>query len=492
MAYRAFDDRDLGFTTRQLHAGYDPRQHNRAKAVPIYQDAAFQLGDFERCGRLFAYEEDGYSYGRYSNPTTEVFERRLESLEGCEPAPADSEGRSADPRSTDPRAADPRNADAQSPGYSGPVVAMASGMAAISGTMLNLTSSGDNIVAAPYLYGGNMTLLKKILPQYSIEGRLAADPTDPASFEAGIDAKTKAVFVECLSNPNSYIVDFDAVAKIAHAHGIPLVVDNTFATPYLFRPFDHGADIVLYSATKYLAGHGILIGGAAVEKGGFDWLSGARYPQFKEFYDEHKDSIPREKLENHLFSLRLRMTYLCDLGAYMSPQTAFYILQGMETLSLRMERHVENALKVATFLEAHPNVKSVSYPGLASDPYHALAAKYFPKGAGAIVSFRVHGGIEAAKRVLARCGLFDFMVNVGDAKSLIVHPATSTHFGQPEDRKLAAGVYEDTIRLSVGIEDVEDLIADLDNALRVTTQGCVTNCRHSGLDPESIRNTLRR
>jgi O-acetylhomoserine (thiol)-lyase len=260
-------------------------------------------------------------------------------------------------------------------------------------------------------------------------------------------------------------VDFEKVAEVAHAHGVPLVVDNTFATPYLFRPFEHGADIVVYSATKYLAGHGILIGGLAAEKGGFDWFSGGRYPQLEEFYEEHKDAIPENKLRKFLFSLRLRMTYLCDLGAYMSPQTAFYILQGMETLSLRMDRHVENARKVAEFLASHPKVKAVSYPGLASDPYHALAEKYFPKGAGSIVSFRVDGGIEAAKKALARCELFDFMVNVGDAKSLIVHPATSTHFGQPEERKLAAGVYEDTIRLSVGIEDAEDLIADLAQAL---------------------------
>jgi O-acetylhomoserine (thiol)-lyase len=454
MGYKAFDKKELGFSTRQLHAGYDPELHNRAKAVPIYQDAAFQLGDFERCSKLFAYEEDGYSYGRYSNPTTEVLERRIESLEGCDGGDMESYvgGEEA-------------GGGSLQLGYSGPVVAMASGMAAISGTMLNLAAVGDNIVAAPILYGGNMTLLKNILPQYGIQGRLAADAKDPASFEAEIDANTKAVFVECLSNPNSYIVDFEKIAEIAHAHGAPLVVDNTFATPYLFRPFEHGADIVTYSATKYLAGHGILIGGIAAEKGGFDWFSGGRYPQLEKFYEEHKDSIPEEKLKRYLFSLRLRMTYLCDLGAYMSPQTAFYILQGMETLSLRMDRHVENALKVATFLASHPKVKSVSYPGLASDPYHALAEKYFPKGAGAIVSFRVDGGLEAAKNVLARCELFDFMVNVGDAKSLIVHPATSTHFGQPDERKLAAGVYEDTIRLSVGIEDAEDLIADLARAL---------------------------
>ncbi|MDR1496559.1 MAG: O-acetylhomoserine aminocarboxypropyltransferase/cysteine synthase [Clostridiales Family XIII bacterium] len=457
MGYKAFGDRDLGFTTRQLHAGYNPGQHNMAKAVPIYQNAAFQFNDFDRCGRLFAYEEDGYSYGRYSNPTTEALERRVESLEGCDTAGAiRGQGDGADSSSYD---------DFVQPGYSGPVVAMASGMAAVSGTMLNLAAAGDNIVAAPTLYGGDMTLLTKILPQYGIQGKFSEDPTDPASFEAMIDEGTKAVFVECLSNPNSYIVDFESIAEIAHAHGVPLVVDNTFATPYLFRPFEHGADIVIYSATKYLAGHGILVGGLAVEKGGFDWLSGGRYPWFEKFYEENKISISEDKLRNYLFSMRLRMTYLCDLGAYMSPQTAFYILQGMETLSLRMERHVENALKVARFLEAHLNVKSVSYPGLPTDPGHALAKKYFPRGAGAIVSFRVSGGIEAAKRVISRCELFDFMVNVGDVKSLIVHPATSTHFGQSDERKLAAGVYEDTIRLSVGIEDAEDLIDDLAHAL---------------------------
>jgi O-acetylhomoserine (thiol)-lyase len=441
MSYNAFNNAKLGYTTRQLHAGYDPAQHNLAKAVPIYQDAAFELADFDRCGRLFAYEEDGYSYGRYSNPTTEVFERRLASLEGAPQGPPH-------------------------PGYSGPAVAMASGMAAISGTMLNLAAAGDNIIAAPILYGGNMTLLQKILPQYGIEGRFAADPSDPASFESLIDANTKAILVECLSNPNSYIVDFEPIAAAAHAHGVPLVVDNTFATSYLFRPLEHGADIVCYSATKFLSGHGILIGGATVERGGFDWLGAGRYPQLEKFYEENKHCIPDAKLRRHLFALRLRMTYLCDLGAYMSPQTAFYILQGMETLSLRMDRHVSNAQRIAEFLQGHPNVKSVSYPGLATDPYHALARKYFPKGAGAIVSFRVKGGLEAARRLLGRTELFDFMVNVGDAKSLIVHPATSTHFGQPEERKQAAGVHEDTIRLSVGIEDIEDLITDLRQALK--------------------------
>jgi O-acetylhomoserine (thiol)-lyase len=426
--------------------------HNMAKAVPIYQNAAFQFGDFDRCSRLFAYEEDGYSYGRYSNPTTEVLERRLESLEGSEPAPTpDSPGI-------------PPNASVH-PGYSGPVVAMASGMAAISGSLLNLAVSGDNIVAAPTLYGGDMTLLTKILPQYGIRGKFVADPTDPASFEAAIDGDTKAVFVECLSNPNSTIVDFEAIAEIAHAHGAPLIVDNTFATPYLFRPFEHGADIVVYSATKYLSGHGVVVGGLVAEKGRFDWLAEGRYPQLEKFFEENSAAIPEDRLRKHLFSMRLRMTYLCDLGAYMSPQTAFHILQGMETLSLRMDRHVENAQKVAEFLASHPKVASVSYPGLAADPYHSLAGRYFPKGAGAIVSFRTGGGQAAARQVIERCELFDFIANVGDAKSLIVHPATSTHFGQPDARKLAAGVYDDTLRLSVGIEDAEDLIADLGRAL---------------------------
>ncbi|MDR0596427.1 MAG: O-acetylhomoserine aminocarboxypropyltransferase/cysteine synthase [Clostridiales Family XIII bacterium] len=430
MTYKAWNNEGLGFATRQLHAGYDPGRHNSAKAVPIYQDAAFQLGDFDRSGRLFSFAEDGYSYGRYSNPTTEVLERRIESLEGS--------GSMA--------------------------VAMASGMASTANIMLNLAATGDEIVASSTLYGGNLTLLRKILPQYGIRGIFVQGENDPGAYADAITDRTKAVFVECLGNPNSNIVDFEAIADIAHAAGIPLVVDNTFATPYLFRPFEHGADIVTYSATKYLSGHGILIGGIAVDRGGFDWLGG-KYPHFEQFYDDNRDVIDHEKLRRFLFALRLRMTYLCDLGSYMSPQTAFYILQGMETLSLRMERHVENARRVAEFLDAHPNVAAVSYPELASSPFRGLANKYFPKGAGAIVSFRPVGGIEAAKRIIGRCELFDFMVNVGDAKSLIVHAATSTHFGQPDYALEAAGVAEDTVRLSVGIEDADDLIADLAQAL---------------------------
>ncbi|MDR0518558.1 MAG: aminotransferase class I/II-fold pyridoxal phosphate-dependent enzyme [Clostridiales Family XIII bacterium] len=431
MVYSAWKNENLGFGTRQLHAGYDPSSHNGAKAVPIYQDAAFQLGDFDRGGRLFSFAEDGYSYGRYSNPTTEALERRLESLEGSRPA----------------------------------AVAMASGMAAAANTFLNIAVSGDELVASSTLYGGNLTLLKKILPQYGIRSAFVRDENDPSSYAAAITDRTKAIFVECLGNPNSNIVDFEPIAEVAHSAGIPLIVDNTFATPYLFRPFEHGADIVTYSATKYLSGHGILIGGAVVDRGGFDWLGSNRYPHLEKFYEENSEAIDGEKLRRFLFSLRLRMTYLCDLGSYMSPQTAFYILQGLETLSLRMERHVANAKRVAEFLDSHKNVLSVSYPSLESSPYRSLAEKYFPRGAGAIVSFRPVGGLDAAKRIIERCELFDFMANVGDAKSLIVHAATSTHFGQPAEALEAAGVAEDTIRLSIGIEDADDLIADLGQAL---------------------------
>jgi O-acetylhomoserine (thiol)-lyase len=431
MTYKAWKNESLGFTTRQLHAGYDPLDHNRAKAVPIYQDAAFQLGDFDRGGRLFSFAEDGYSYGRYSNPTTEALEHRMESLEGsCSAA-----------------------------------VAMASGMAATANIFLNICGSSDEIVSSSTLYGGNITLLKKILPQYGIRGVFVKDENDPDSFAEAVTEKTKAIFIECLGNPNSNIVDFEAIAEVAHSAGVPLIVDNTFATPYLFRPFEHGADIVTDSATKYLSGHGIIIGGVAIDKGSFNWLGAGRYPQFEKFFEENTGVISEEKLKRFLFALRLRMTYLCDLGSYMSPQTAFYIIQGIETLSLRMDRHTSNAQKIAEFLDAHPKVESVSYPGLPSSPFHQLARKYFPKGAGAIVSFRPAGGIDAAKRIIDNCELFDFMVNVGDSKSLIVHAATSTHFGQPIEVLEAAGVYEDTVRLSVGIEDPEDLIADLGRAI---------------------------
>ncbi|MDD3278222.1 MAG: O-acetylhomoserine aminocarboxypropyltransferase/cysteine synthase [Lachnospiraceae bacterium] len=430
MSYEAYQDETLGFTTRQLHAGYNPALHYRSKAVPIYQTAVFELGDYDRCVRLFDYSEEGDSYVRFSNPTNEVLEKRIASLEGGSGA-----------------------------------LALASGMAAISNTFLNLTNSGDEIAAVQTLYGGSTTLLSHALPEYGITGRFVEDENDIESYKKAINEKTKAIYIESLGNPGMNIVDIEKIADLAHANGIPLVIDNTFATPYLLKPFDYGVDISCYSATKYLAGHGIAIAGLVVEQGDFNWLNG-RFPQFDAFYKEYKNQISEETLKREMFTKRLRIRYLTDFGAHMSPQTAFYLLQGMETLSLRLDRHTYNAQKIAEYLEQHPKVESVSYPGLPSSPYYELGKKYFPKGAGAILSVRIRGGQKAARRVLERVRVFDYMVNVGDAKSLIVHPASSTHFNQTVEERAKAGVYDNTLRLSIGIEDVEDLIADLDQALQ--------------------------
>lgn len=429
MAYEAFDDDTLGFTTRQLHAGYNPAEHDRSKAVPIYQTAAFELGDYDRCVRLFDYSEEGHSYVRFSNPTNSVLEKRISSLEGGAAA-----------------------------------VSFASGMAAISGTFFNLCNAGDQIVAVKTLYGGSTSLLEHILPDYGITCSFVENEDDPASFERAITPKTKAVYIESLGNPGMNIVDIEAVAKIAHAHGIPVVVDNTFATPYLFQCFDHGVDIAVYSATKYLAGHGTVIAGLVVEKGSFNWLNG-NFPQFEQFYREYENSIGAQTLDREMFTKRLRIRSLTEFGGHMSPMNAFMLLQGMETLSLRMKQHVKNAQAVAEFLEVHPKVERVNYPGLATNKYHTLAQRYFPKGPGAILSADFAGGREAALRVLGRLRIFDYMVNVGDAKSLAVHPSSSTHFGLSAEEKASAGVFDNTLRFSIGIEDTQDLIADLEQAL---------------------------
>jgi O-acetylhomoserine (thiol)-lyase len=428
MSYEAWKDESLGFTTKQLHAGYNPQEHGLSKAVPVYQTAAFQVGGFDRCLRLSADEEEGYSYARFGNPTNTVLEKRMASLEGGSAA-----------------------------------LSMSSGVAAAANLFLNLSNSGGEIAAVKTLYGGNSKLLAKILPQYGIIGKFVEDENDIASFEKQINEKTRAVFIESLGNPAMNIIDMEKLSALAHSHGIPLIVDNTFATPYLLRPFEYGADIVCYSATKYLGGHGTTIGGVVVEKGGFNWLNG-KFPQIEQFYNDNKN-IPDDEFKQTVFTRRLRGVYLTSFGAHMTPTAAFSILQGIETLSLRMERHVQNAQKLAEYLGAHRQVKEVSYPGLENSPYNELAKKYFPKGPGAIFTIRLHGGLEAAKRVLENVRVFDYIINVGDAKSLIVHPATSTHYWlKPSDRE-AAGVYDDSLRLSVGIEDIEDLINDMKQAL---------------------------
>lgn len=429
MTYEAHSDDTLAFDTLQLHAGYEPACHNGSKAVPVYHTSAFELGDFDRCVRLFDYEEEGHSYVRFSNPTNEVLEKRMAALEGGAAA-----------------------------------LSMSSGMSAISNTFLNLAQAGDEIAAVKTLYGGTTTLLERVLPDYGITTNWVEDPDDLEAFSAAITRRTKAVYVESLGNPSVNVIDLEAVAEVAHEQGVPLVVDSTFATPYLLRPFEFGADVVCHSSTKYISGHGTTIGGIAVEKGGFDWQNG-RFPQFERFIDENAPCIESEALQRTAFTRRLRMRYLTELGGHMSPMTAFLTLQGVETLSLRMQRHADNALAVAQFLESHPAVREVSYPSLPSSPHHDLAAKYFPRGSGAILGVRVRKGLAAARRVLERVRIFDYMVNVGDTKSLIVHPATSIHHGIPAEEQRKAGVYEDTLRISVGTEDAGDLINDLAQAL---------------------------
>lgn len=429
MSYEAFADSTLEFDTLQLHAGYDPSQHHLSKAVPIYQTAAFELGDFDRCERLFNYEEDGYSYVRFSNPTNDVLERRVAALEGGAAA-----------------------------------VSMASGMAAISGTLLNLAQAGDRIAAVKTLYGGSASLLGKVLPDYGITPTWIEDADDLDAYREAITDQTRAIYLESLGNPSMNIIDIEAVAKVAHEAGVPIVIDSTFATPYLMRPFEFGADLVCHSTTKYLSGHGQTIGGIAVERGGFDWENG-RFPQFERFIAENEPFIDGAELRRTAFTRRLRMRYLTGFGGHMSSMTAFLTLTGIETLSLRMQRHAENAFAVASFLESHPAIAEVSYPSLSSSPYHELATRYFPHGSGAILGIRVRGGLQAAKRVLDRVRIFDYMVNVGDTKSLIVHPATSIHHGLSSEDQRKAGVYPDTLRLSVGTEAASDLIADLQQAL---------------------------
>ncbi len=429
MSYDAYKNENLGFTTRQLHAGYNPAEHGRSKNVPIYQTAAYEFGDFERGVRLNDNTEAGFSYARVTNPTADVFQRRMASLEG---------------------------------GLEG--TGTASGMAAIADTIFTLCNQGDEIVASPTLYGGSINVLGHILPDYGITGRFAKDENDVESYRRLINDKTKAILIESLGNPGINIVDVEAIASLAHEYGIPLIVDNTFPTPYLFRPLEWGADIVVHSATKYLCGHGTTIGGVVVEKGGFDYLNG-RFPQFEKFYMENESLIDPEELKKDMFTRRLRTRAVCEFGSHLAPFNAFLLVQGLETLSLRMERHTSNAQKIAEFLEKHPQVEHVYYPGLESSPYHALAQKYFPKGTGAMIGIDVKGGREEAKTFLENVRVFDQMVSVGDAKSMIVHPYTTTHAMISHEEKAKAGIHESTIRISVGIEDVEDLIADLDQAL---------------------------
>ncbi|MDR2457943.1 MAG: aminotransferase class I/II-fold pyridoxal phosphate-dependent enzyme [Clostridiales Family XIII bacterium] len=430
MAYNAYKNKNLKFTSKQLHAGYNPKEHNNSKTVPIYQNTAFQVNTPEEAAKLFSFQKEGYTYGRYSNPTITALEKRIEALEG-----------------EDVKA-----------------VNFASGMAATANTLLNLAETGDEIIASNTLYGGNTTVLKKILPQYGIKGVFVKDENDPKTFENAITKKTKGIFIESLGNPHSSIIDFEKIKRIAKKYDIPFIIDNTFATPYLF-PASKYADIIIYSASKYLSGHGIVIGGIVVDCNSYNFLNG-KYKMFESFYENSKKLLGTKKIKEHIFSKRLKIVNLTDLGACMTPHTAFYIIQGIETLSLRLDKHNENAEAIANFLDLNKNVLEVNYPSLKSSPYNNLSKKYFKKGVGGILSFTAKGGYKKARNIVMGTELFDYMVNVGDTKSLITHAITSTHYGQPEEILKKINITDNTIRLSVGIEDKEDLIKDLSRVLK--------------------------
>ena len=417
-----------GFETTALHGGHDGDPTTKARAVPIYQTTSYNFDDTAHAARLFALQEFGNIYTRIMNPTTDVFEQRLAALEGGVGA-----------------------------------LAVASGQAAVIYSVLNIARAGDHIVSSASLYGGTYNAFVHTLPRFGIDVTLV-DPADPPAFAKAVRPNTKAVFAETIGNPAVDVLDVEAVANAAHDAGVPLIVDNTLPTPYLLRPIDFGADVVVHSATKFIGGHGTTIGGVIVDSGKFDWTRG-RFPDFTEPDPSYHGLRYVEALGPLAYILKARVQLLRDVGATLSPFNAFLLLQGLETLGLRIERHSENALAVAEFLQQHPKVRWVRYPGLPSDPAYARAQKYLPKGAGAIVTFGIAGGAEAARALIDRLTLFSLLANVGDAKSLVIHPASTTHQQLTPADQIASGVSEDLIRLSVGIESIDDIRGDLAQAL---------------------------
>lgn len=421
--------RKFGFTTRQLHAGYEPDPATGSRAVPIYQTAAYDLQSTERAARLFALQETGHIYTRISNPTTSVFEARIASLEGGVGA-----------------------------------VETSSGHAAQVTAILTICEAGDHIVASSTLYGGTITQFKYSFPKLGIQVTLV-DPTDSENFRRAIQPNTKIIYGETISNPLVNIFPFEEVSAIAQEFGIPLMIDNTFATPYLCRPFEWGADIVTHSTTKFIGGHGTSIGGVIVDKGNFNWSKSGRFKNFTEPDPAYHNVVYAEDFGPAAFISKARAGVLRDFGACQQPIASWWFLQGLETLSLRMDQHCKNAQRVAEFLERHPKVKWVTYSGLPNHPDHEKAKKYLPKGSGAMLGFGVHGGREAGARFIDHLQLFSHVANLGDVKSMAIHPASTTHSQLNEAEQIAAGVSPDFIRLSVGIEDIEDILWDLDQAL---------------------------
>ena len=426
------DNRNYRFETLQLHVGQEqPDPVTDARAVPIYQTSSFVFRNSQHAADRFALKDAGNIYGRLTNPTEDVFERRIAALEGGVAA-----------------------------------LATASGAAAVTYTIQNLALSGDHIVAAKNIYGGTYNLLAHTLVDYGVTTTFV-DPTDPADFEAAIQDNTKALYIETLGNPNSEVVDIEAVAAIAHAHKIPLVIDNTFGTPYLIRPIEHGADIVVHSATKFIGGHGTTIGGVIVDGGKFDWAASGKFPQLTEPNPSYHGISFAQAAGPAAFVTRIRAILLRDTGATLSPLHSWIFLQGLETLSLRVERHVENALKVVQYLNSNPLVEKVNHPSVSDDPkQQELYKRYFPNCGGSIFTFEIKGDDNTAKKFIDNLQLFSLLANVADVKSLVIHPASTTHAELNEAELADQGIKPNTIRLSIGTEHIDDIIEDLEGAFK--------------------------
>ena len=421
--------KDWRFETLQLHAGQEqPDPATDARAVPIYQTTSYVFKNCQNAADRFSLADTGNIYGRLTNPTQQIFEERIAALEGGSAA-----------------------------------LAVASGAAAITYTFQNLAKSGDHIVASKYIYGGSYNLLEHTLRAQGITTTFV-DPDKEGGFEAAIQENTKAFFVESIGNPNANLADIQKIADVAHAHGIVLVVDSTFATPYLLRPFEHGADIVVHSATKFIGGHGTALGGVIVERGTFDWVASGRYPQLTEPDPSYHGVRFSEAAGAAAFVTRIRAVLLRDMGASAAPLHAFLFLQGLETLSLRVERHVGNTLKVVKFLKDHPKVSRVNQPSLEDSPYHKLYKKYFPHGGASIFTFEINGTEKDAKKFIDRLEIFSLLANVADVKSLVIHPASTTHSQMTAEELKNSGIRPNSVRVSIGTEHIEDLLADLEQA----------------------------
>lgn len=430
------DPKNWSFETKQLHIGQEsPDPATDARAVPIYASSSFVFRNSAHAADRFGLRDAGNIYGRLTNPTNDIFEKRIAALENGVAA-----------------------------------LATASGAAAINYTILALARAGEHIVSSKNIYGGTYNLLAHTLPLSSGITATFVDPHDPDEIEQAIRPETKALYIETLGNPNSDVSDIEGIAQIAHRHGIPLVVDSTFATPYLIRPIEHGADIVIHSATKFIGGHGTAIGGVIVDGGSFDWKKSGKYPWISDANPSYHGISFSDAVGPAAFATYIRAILLRDTGSTLSPFHAFLFLQGLETLSLRVERHVSNTLKIVEYLASHPKVEAVHHPSLASEPTHALYEKYFPNGGGSIFTFEIKGGAREAQKFIDNLAVFSLLANVADVKSLVIHPASTTHSQLTEEELLDQGIKPNTIRLSIGTENVKDLIAALDEAFSAVEQ----------------------